>query len=101
MRTWGEIRAEQIVDEGKPAAYARIMEAEEKVYELIVEAAGGGEGPEQDEFFGDGGEALWVANLGRHVAALGGHVELCAVFPDRRVTLLQEPGPVEASGPSA
>ncbi len=42
-----------------------------------------------------------MANLGRHIAALGGHVELCAVFPERRVMLLQEPGAVEASGPSA
>ncbi len=53
VRTWAEIRAERIVGEEKAAAYGRIMDAAQRVYGLIVEAAGGGEGPEQDEFFGD------------------------------------------------
>jgi hypothetical protein len=101
MRTWAEISAEKPVDEEKAAAYGRVMEADQRVYALLVEADGSGEGPDLDEFHGDGGELLWVANLGRHIAVLGGHAELCAVFPDRRVTLLQAPGPVKASGPSA
>lgn len=35
---------------------------------------------------------LWIAAIGDTVAALGGHVELIAVFPDETVTLLREPG---------
>ena len=32
-------------------------------------------------------EDLYVSTLGRYVAALGGHLELTAVFPERRVQL--------------
>jgi hypothetical protein len=31
--------------------------------------------------------------LGEKVAALGGHLELIAVFGEERVTLIREPGP--------
>ncbi len=40
------------------------MEAEQKVYDLIVEAAGGGEGPTGDEFFGDAGDSRWGDDSG-------------------------------------
>jgi hypothetical protein len=35
---------------------------------------------------------LWIPAVGDKVAALGGHLELIAVFPDETVTLLKEPG---------
>lgn len=44
---------------------------------------------------------LWVMGLGEKVAALGGQLELAAVFPDETVTLLVEPGarrPADESG---
>lgn len=36
---------------------------------------------------------LLIANIGRLVAAIGGYLELHAMFPDETVLLLQEPGP--------
>jgi hypothetical protein len=43
---------------------------------------------------GDGGPAddVYLDALARYVAALGGHVEVRAVFPDETITLLREPG---------
>lgn len=36
---------------------------------------------------------LFLAEVGRFVAAMGGYLELRAVFPDENALLLQEPGP--------
>jgi hypothetical protein len=40
----------------------------------------------------DEDSTLWLAAVGDKVAALGGHLELVAVFPDHSLTLLLEPG---------
>ena len=79
----------------------RKLEAEQKVYDLIVEAAGGGEGPTGDEFSVMPASPCGLWFWGSTLPTLGGHLGLCAVFPERRLTLLQEPGPIEASGSSA
>ena len=52
-------------------------------------------GPEEDgypEHFNNG-EDMVLANIGQLIAALGGHLELNAVFPDATITVLVEPGP--------
>lgn len=36
---------------------------------------------------------LWLLGLGEKVAALGGHLEVIAVFDDADLTLIREPGP--------
>jgi hypothetical protein len=36
---------------------------------------------------------LWIAALGEKVAAMGGYLELTAVFDNETLTLLREPGP--------
>ncbi len=41
---------------------------------------------------------LWLVGMGEKVAALGGQLELVAVFPDETVTLLIEPGPAPGTG---
>jgi hypothetical protein len=38
-------------------------------------------------------EDLYLATLSEYVAALGGHVEIRAIFPDEQVRLLREPDP--------
>ena len=37
-------------------------------------------------------EDVYLSTLARYVAALGGHLEVLAVFEDETVTLLREPG---------
>jgi DNA-binding transcriptional regulator YiaG len=44
-------------------------------------------------------EDLYLSTLGRYVAAMGGHLELTAVFPDRKVNLAAMPDiPKSVSG---
>jgi hypothetical protein len=40
---------------------------------------------------GEPEDDFYVSMLGRYVAALGGYVEVRAVFPEETVTLLREP----------
>ncbi len=39
---------------------------------------------------------LYLSTLARYVAALGGHLEVTAVFEDERVTVLREPDDADA-----
>jgi hypothetical protein len=56
-------------------------------------------GPEDTgfPFFDDEAPQYLLASIGRLVAALGGHLEVLAVFPDTTITLLVEPGPEHLS----
>jgi hypothetical protein len=93
LTSWEKIRDKRPIDERKIAAYGRLMEAEDLLYELWEQRGTGmnwigealGAPVEEDEL-------LWMAGLGEKVAALGGHLELVAVFPDESVTLVREPG---------
>jgi transcriptional regulator with XRE-family HTH domain len=42
---------------------------------------------------------VYLSTLVRYVAALGGHLEVRAVFPEETITLLREPGGTNASAP--
>jgi hypothetical protein len=35
---------------------------------------------------------VYLSTLARYIAALGGHLEVLAVFPEETITLLPEPG---------
>jgi hypothetical protein len=52
-------------------------------------------GPDEDVFpeFGQNDKMLIITEMGRLVAAMGGYLELRAVFPDTTITLMAEPGP--------
>jgi transcriptional regulator with XRE-family HTH domain len=41
---------------------------------------------------------VYLSTLARYVAALGGHLEVLAVFPDETFTILRDPDPIHASG---
>jgi hypothetical protein len=66
-----------------------------------MDALGTGTTPEHvhDETFvpiaieQDDDDLLYIAFVGRAIAAMGGHLELRAVFPDQEFVLLSEPGP--------
>jgi len=86
--------AEVTVDERRIAGYERLYIAEQRIYDLW-EQRSGGEMSWVGELVGAPAEedmTLWLAALGDKVAALGGQLELVAVFPDDTVTLLVEPG---------
>jgi hypothetical protein len=97
-----EMFAELGVDPARAAGYERLIIVEERLYQ-IWEQRSRGEVTWAGEALGapvDETMTLWLAAIGDKVAALGGHLELNAVFPDETVTLLLEPGlhPPQAPG---
>jgi hypothetical protein len=74
------------VDERQPAAYARMMAAEEILYKRWEQDAS----PmnwvgELLSYPVDQPGTWWLLGLGDKVAALGGHLEVVAIFGDERV----------------
>jgi hypothetical protein len=91
---WRQVRADRPLNERHVAAYARLMEAETRLYgwweqrqpttTWVTEILSSPVEETTD---------LWIAALGEKVAAMGGHLELTAVFDNETLTLLREPGP--------
>ena len=79
------------------AAYIRLQEAETRLFNWWEERH-----PETTwvtEMLGyhvEDNTDLWIAELGEKIAAMGGHLELIAVFGNETLTLLREPGPPDA-----
>jgi transcriptional regulator with XRE-family HTH domain len=92
------------VNESLVAAYRRLMDAEVRLNDLrrrrglsqaaLAEAL---EVSQPNVSRIERGDDLYLSTLARYVAALGGRLELRAVFPEETVTLLREPEPT--SGP--
>jgi hypothetical protein len=89
------------------AAYGRLQDLEAMLYHLYIQRGVSDPklypippealepdwiGPEEDGFpaLRDG---LIIAEIGRLIAAMGGYLELRAIFPDTTITLMAEPGP--------
>lgn len=75
-------------------AYSRLFDVEQRLYQMWEQRSGG-----QMDWAGealgdivDEEQNLWIAAVADKVAALGGHLDLIAVFPDQTVTLLREAG---------
>lgn len=92
-KTWREIRGQLPLSESLMAVYKRLIEAEaclepvrlrrgvdESAFGVALEAAEAELGPDCDD-------GLYMSVLSRYVAALGGSLEVRAVFPDGDVML--------------
>lgn len=100
LTSWEDIRALYPVDEPRlSAAYERLADAEQMLYQRWEEQHGDADidrdpvgmllgHPIMPE---NGDESLWLLGLGEKVAALGGHLEVQAIFPAERLTLIIEP----------
>jgi hypothetical protein len=75
--------------------YRRLMDAEQRLDPLRrrrgVEETAFGQALEAGE--DSAAPDLYLATVAEYVAALGGHLEVRAVFPEETVTLLQDPPP--------
>jgi len=90
------------VDPKRSAGYQRLYGVEQRLYDLWRQR-NSGEMSWVGEAIGapvDEDMTLWLAAVGDKVAALGGQLELVAVFPDETVTLLIEPGLNSSPHPS-
>jgi hypothetical protein len=97
-RNWEMIREQGSLNDQRVATYERLMDAQERVARArsrrgvsdatIDEALDSSELKRAD---GVPEDDLYLGSLARYVAALGGHIEVLAVFPDETVTVLREP----------
>lgn len=95
---WQSIRGSRPLNEARIRTHRRLMDAEIALYPRH-ERLGAAESllgdildarePETPEPVED----LYLATLAEYVAALGGHIEIRAIFPDEQVRLLREPEP--------
>ena len=97
-KSWETVRAENPVNEKRVATYARLMQAQERiaharyrrgVSDQKVQAAMEASAVEDSEAALE--EDLYLRMLAGYVAALGGHVEVVAVFPEETISVRREP----------
>jgi hypothetical protein len=100
-KNWREIREQRPLNEQRVAMYGRIMDAEDRLEPVrrrrgLSETALG-DALEVCESADDGyrHDDVYLGALTRYVAALGGHLEIRAVFPEETITLVREPAGAE------
>jgi hypothetical protein len=91
-KNWRTIRGQRPLNESRIAAYTRLIQAEQRLAEMR-RRRGVSQAVLADllDACPDGQDDVYLATLARYVAALGGHLEVQAVFPEETVTLLREP----------
>jgi hypothetical protein len=95
---WEEIRRANPVNERRVASYQRLLEAGEQIsqarhrsgenWTTIKRALAAGELSDSELSVEPD---LYLTSLARFVAALGGHVEIRAVFPGETITVRRDP----------
>jgi transcriptional regulator with XRE-family HTH domain len=108
-RTWREIRGERALNEEHVEAYRRLLDAEVRLNDLRrrrglsqAEVAHALEVSQPNISRIEQEDDVYLSTLARYVAALGGRLEVNAVFPEETIALLAGPDapPVEgATGP--
>lgn len=102
-KSWRTVREQRPLNEQNVAAYKRLMQAELRLSELrsrrgvsqaVLADALAVSQPNVSRIEQE--DDVYLSTLARYVAALGGHLEVQAVFPDETVTVLREPGPTTA-----
>lgn len=99
-RSWGEVRGQRALNEARVETYRQVMAAQERIAELLASQGVGEEQIERalaaahpDAPSEELEEEVYLASLARFVAALGGHLEVHAVFPEARVTVMRTDEP--------
>ena len=105
MERWREIRRQIPVNEARVTTYKRLLDAEVRLDHLRrrrgvsqTDLAKALEVSQPNVSRIEQEEDLYLSTLTRYVAALGGQLELRAVFPEETVTLLRAPGDDRATG---
>jgi DNA-binding XRE family transcriptional regulator len=106
-KSWRDVRAQRPLGEDKVAAYKRLMSAEPQLAELrhrrgISQAtiAVALEVSQPNVSRIEREEDFYLSTLARYVAALGGHLEVLAVFPEETVTVLRGRDPSGSPAPA-
>jgi len=97
-RDWRPVRGQRPLNEARVATYKRLMEAELRlaavrrrrgVSQAAVARALEVSQPNVSRIEQE--DDVYLSTLARYIAALGGHLEVRAVFPDETITVLREP----------
>lgn len=98
-KTWREVRSQRSLNQRRMDYYGRVMEAVDRLEELRVQrgiSEADYEGAQLIDPATGEEDTEDLARLARSVAALGGRLEVRAVFPEETVSLLLEPEPTDA-----
>jgi transcriptional regulator with XRE-family HTH domain len=97
-KPWRTVRGQRPLNEERVAAYKRLMDAEIRLSELrgrrglsqsaVADALSVSQ-PNVSRIEQE--DDVYLSTLARYVEALGGHLEVRAVFPDETITLFREP----------
>jgi hypothetical protein len=97
-RRWSEVSSEKLVNEMRVKLYERLMDAQEQIAqgryargvtdELVLGALDAAEAGISDA---ERREDLYVSSLAAYVEALGGHVEISAIFEDDKIVVRRDP----------
>ena len=97
-KSWRTIRRQRTLNESEVTSYRQLMDAELRLAEarrrrgvsqaVIAEAL---EVSQPNVSRIEQQDDVYLSTLARYVAALGGHLEVTAVFPEETITLLREP----------
>jgi DNA-binding XRE family transcriptional regulator len=106
-KTWRTVRGQRPLNEGRVTAFKRLIDAELRLAELrgrrgqtqaaIAEALSVSQ-PNISRIEQE--DDLYLSTLVRYVGALGGQLEVRAVFPEETITLLREPEDPPGGNPS-
>jgi hypothetical protein len=98
-REWKDVVAEKPVNEARSRLYQHLMEAEDRIAHVLYRHGISRKAVDEaldaiDERLSDDDrrEDLYLAALGHYVEALGGRLEVRAVFGDRAIVVRRSPG---------
>ena len=104
-KSWRTIRGQRPLNESRVATYKRLMDAELRLADVrrrrglsqaaIAEAL---EVSQPNVSRIEQEDDVYLSTLARYIAALGGHLEVRAVFPEEMITVLREPDPRDGDG---
>lgn len=105
-KSWQSVRAQRPLNESRVTTYKRLMDAEVRLGELrarravsqaqVAEILSVSQ-PNVSRIEQE--DDLYLSTLARYVAALGGHLEIRAVFSDETITIIRLPD--EDTNPAA
>lgn len=97
-RSWKDVLADQPVNEKRAEIYERLMEAQERIAHALYKRGVGDEvvqaaldTADENLTAAERREDLYFALLAHYIEALGGQVEVRALFGDQAVVVRREP----------
>jgi hypothetical protein len=107
--SWREIRSKLSLNETRVETYRRLMDTQLQIAELLLRRGLVSEAQVDEalsasqagDSASDGEDGIYLSSLARYVSALGGHLELQAVFPGETVTVMRTDTSARARDPSS